>query len=463
MKKSGPKRSVSLRWAEDVAESTTPIFLLDAKRRLILFNRGCSDWTGWNADELLTQTCNYATEADPYSAAAVLSACAPPPEVWQGTPVVVPYFIPHRHDSPKAGQIHFRPVLDAAGKVVQVWGEWHNPQQASNSASASPAHVLHAELAALRHQVRNRYGEESVIARSAPMHRVLTQLKLARGAAGCVLLLGPTGSGREHLARVLHQRGPHAKQAFVPIDCRRTSSTELKRLLKQLRGERTELETLRAGTVFFRDIAAMPRDVQERLADWLADKRDSDPPRITAAASESLADEVEQDRFHRALYFQLTALVIEVPPLAQRSEDILPLAQYFLEEFNRLSDRQLTGFHPPAAEALSRYRWPGHVAELKAVVEAACLQSAGPLIEEADFPMAFRVGQDAQQLGPATSQRFQPLETVLESVEREQIRAVLLASRDNLTRAAELLGLSRPKLYRRMVALGMLPDEPPPE
>jgi DNA-binding NtrC family response regulator len=458
MKKSGPKRSTSLRWAQDLAESSTPIFLLDAKRRLMLFNRGCTDWTGWEADELLGQTCDYVTEPDSHSLQAVLAACAPPAEVWQGETVTAPCTIPHRKDSPQAGQIHFQPVLDAERHVVQVWGTWLAPQEFSSAPPPTPAHMLHAELAALRHQVRSRYEEDSVVARSAPMHRVLAQLKLARGGPGCVLFHGPSGSGREHLARVLHQRDPHAKQAFVPVDCRRTSSTDLKRLIKQIRGDRVELETLRAGTVFFREVAAMPRDVQERLSDWLFEKPDSQPPRIMAAVNESLSDFVDQDQFHRDLYFQLTALVIDVPPLVQRAEDILPLAQYFLEESNRLSGRQLSGFHPQAAEALSRYRWPGHIAELRTVIESAVQRATGPLVGEDDFPVSFRSGQDAQQLGPAPSPRIQPLEMILAAVEREQIQAALVASRDNLTRAAELLGMSRPKLYRRLEALGLMPD-----
>lgn len=460
MSNSGKRRSASVRWVSGLTDSATPVFLLDARRRLLVFNQGCAQWTGWNADDVLGEICDYVTEADSHSVDAVLSACAPPAEVWQGESADVPFFIPHRTESPRAGRIRFQPLLDADRKVVQVWGQFLPPQEPSLAASSTPAQLLHAELAALRQQVRRRYGEESVVADSAQMRRVLAQLAVARLSSDCVLFTGEPGVGREHLARVLHHHGSRTKQAFVPIDCRRSTSAELKRLLKHVRDDQTELETLRTGTLFLREVDATSADVQERLVELLAETSNSPSPRVMAATSEPLIDLVEQDRLLRDLYYRLTTLVIDVPPLAQRPDDILPLAQFFLEECNRHVDRQLSGFNPEALDALRRYRWPGHVAELRTTVETAAQQATGPLLAPADFPLSFRAGQDAQQLGPAATPRIEPLETVLEELERTHIQAALAASRENLSKAAELLGLSRPKLYRRLEALGLLPENP---
>ena len=119
---------------------------------------------------------------------------------------------------------------------------------------------------------------------------------------------------------------PDAATAFAAAaGGRRTSSAELKRLIKHVRDDQTELETLRTGTLFLREIDATPADVQERIVELLSEQSNSSSPRVMAATSESLIDLVDQDRFQRDLYFQLTTLVIDVPPLAQRPEDILPL------------------------------------------------------------------------------------------------------------------------------------------
>jgi DNA-binding NtrC family response regulator len=290
------------------------------------------------------------------------------------------------------------------------------------------------------------------------MRRVAAQLAAARHAAGCVLFTGEAGSGREHLARVLHARRPHGKRAFVPVDCQRASSTELKRLLKHLADDREEVEALRMGTLFLKNIASAARDVQDRLAEWLAAVAGDQGPRIMAATDCSLQELTERDEFHRELYFLLTTFVIEVPPLRKRSQDVLPLAQYFLEEGNRAAEKQLSGFSPDAMDALRRYYWPGNVAELREVVRAAAASAAGPLVTESDLPLAFRVGQENQRIGPPPAKPLLPLEATLEQVEREQIQAALAACRNNLSKAANLLGVSRPKLYRRLEALGLLPD-----
>ena len=293
------------------------------------------------------------------------------------------------------------------------------------------------------------------------MRRVLAQLAAARLGTESVLFVGEPGSGREHLARVLHAGGSHAKRAFVPVDCRRTAGTELKRILKHLDDDVQDVEALQTGVLFLADIAAAPRDVQDRLAEWLAGRTAERSPRIMAAAGQR--SELDCDEFHRELFYLLTTTVIEVPALRDRPDDLLPLAQFFLEETNLDAERQLGGFSPEAADELRRYRWPGNVAELREAVASAAAQATGPLVTPDDFPLSFRVGQDEQRLGPPLRQPILPLDAVLEQVEREQIQAALAACRDNLSKAAELLGMSRPKLYRRLEALGLsTPDSPDP-
>ncbi len=460
MAPSKSQQTHSLRWARLVAESDTPVFLLDAKRRLVLFNPGCTAQTGWKSDEVLGLTCDYVTEADSQSREALLAACAPPAEVWNGQLAEVPLFLPHRTATPVSMRLRFQPLLDAEQRVALVLGTILPMEESVSSVAATPAQILHAELAALRYQIHRRYGEETLIARSQPMRRVLAQLAIAAQSSGAVLFTGEKGTGREHLARVLHARGPLRKRAFVPVDCRRTESSELKRILKHLMDHDLDNDTLRTGTLFLKDIPFAGRDVQDRLADWLVTNTQPQAPRILAATDQPLKELADRDEFHRDLYYLLTPVVMDVPPLRHRTDDLLPLAQFFLEESHRVAEKQLTGFSPEAVEALRRYQWPGNVAELRDVIHSATPLATGSLVTPENFPLSFRAGQDAQRLGPLPAPQMLPLDVVLEITEREQIQAALSACRENLSKAAQMLGMSRPKLYRRLEALGLLPNQP---
>ncbi len=459
MAKSLPLPAGSTRWARWISNSGTPVFLVDPDRRLALFNQGCTEWTGWTAEEVLSRVCDYVTEPDSHDLAAVLAVCAPPPQAWQGQSVEVRAWLPHRSAPPRQVCIRFLPMLGSDGQVAAVWGEIAMTEALAAAAPTSIALALHAELGALRQSLRHRFGNEALIMKGPEMHRVLTQIECARQHRGAVLLVGERGVGREYLARVIHGQSLDANRAFVPLDCRLTSSAELKRVLKRLADDRTSLETLRPGTVFFRDVSAAPRDFQERLADWLTQRPSGEPPRVIASTDQTLSQLVEQDGFHRELYFLLTTLVIDLPPLRQRVDDVLMLAQHFLEEQNRGSDTQRGGFTDEAAEWLRRYHWPGNVAELRTVVASAVAHAENPLIGVGDFPLSFRSGRDAQRLGPPVS-RFLPLERSLEQVERAEIERALAATRRNVSQTAELLGLTRAKLYRRIAALGIPWDEP---
>ncbi len=319
---------------------------------------------------------------------------------------------------------------------------------------------LHAELAALRQLIRNRYQESNLVTQSPAMRRVLLQLAQAAKGNACALLIGEPGTGRQHFARLLHQRSTAAALAFVPVDCRHTDASELKRLIKQMRDDRRDLEILRTGTLLLQNIPEAPRDVQERLAEWLHGRAPDEPPRVLATSEVPLAPlAAVDDGFHRELYLELSTLTIEFPSLRERTEDIAPIAQFFLEHRNREAAVQLTGFAADVLQQFQQYRWPGNLAELRSIVETAAFQARGPQIHLSDLPMVFRVGQDAFRVAPPPILSVEPLDEVLARTEREQIQLALEASRGNLSRAAEMLGLSRPKLYRRLESLGLMNAE----
>jgi transcriptional regulator with PAS, ATPase and Fis domain len=154
---------------------------------------------------------------------------------------------------------------------------------------------------------------------------------------------------------------------------------------------------------------------------------------------------------------------IKVPPLRERMEDLEPLAQYFLEELNRDAAQQVGGFSDEVWRQLRRYNWPGNVEELSRVVREAREACTGSVIEDSHLPFSFRTGTSAQAIGPSQRLRSIPLDQLLEQVEREHIEQVLAECKDNKAKAAELLGITRPRLYRRMETLGIAGTPDPDE
>ena len=155
----------------------------------------------------------------------------------------------------------------------------------------------------------------------------------------------------------------------------------------------------------------------------------------------------------RELFYALTSIVISVPLLRDRPEDLPLLAQFFLEESNRGAEHQVTGFHDDVLQKFLRYNWPGNVGELRAVVIESRSLCRGPTIELEHLPFRFRTGVSAQSIGPVIRRRAEALDPLLLRVEKEQIEMALAESHHNKARAAELLGITRPRLYRRMEIL----------
>ena len=151
----------------------------------------------------------------------------------------------------------------------------------------------------------------------------------------------------------------------------------------------------------------------------------------------------------------MTSITIPVPPLRERTDELPLISQQLLEAHNRDQNRQVTGFAAEVLEAFRKYNWPGNVAELRSVIEEARAASKSSTIQASDLPYWFRAGIDAQAFGPSAAPQPRPLAPYLAEVETEQIRRALEQARNNKSLAAELLGLTRARLYRRMEALGI--------
>jgi DNA-binding NtrC family response regulator len=263
--------------------------------------------------------------------------------------------------------------------------------------------------------------------------------------------VGEAGTGKETLARVSHYRSPARERAFAALDCARLPAAVIARLLFGAPG---------VGAVYLREPACLPRELQLRLCEWLTlESGAGTGPRIFAGSRTALAEEVRSGRLLEELACALGTLVLEVPPLRQRRDDLPRLVERLLERAGQRDEQPAgaVGLTPAAWEVLRAYSWPGNLRELYAVLGTARARVSGspPRIDAADLPAALR----REQTPGGSPERPLPLLALLEQVERRLIELALRRARGNKTRAAELLSIWRPRLLRRLEALGIAAPE----
>ena len=442
-------------WLKD---TSVALFVLNSHKRLVFFNTGCERLTGWTPSDVMGRVCEYVSEADVFSSEALLASLAPPAMVWQGESVVVPARIARRESDPLESVVHFFPLTDIAQKVQAALGIIRPAVTGEGLTNVTTSQRLHRELAALRDSLRERFAEGSLISRSPSMRRVLDQLQLARQSSLPVLFVGEVGTGRESMARILHQTGEQNQLAFVPLDCRRLPAEHLEDTLKRLVSPQPN--SFQPGTVYLNQVDSLSRDLQRVILELMSSKG-SKSLRFMAASCGPLDPAVVSGDFLPELFFALTPITISVPLLRHRQDDLELLAQYFLEESNRGAATQITGFHDAVLEQFRRYNWPGNVGELRAVVIESRNACTGSVIESESLPFRFRTGAGGQSVGPVARSRLTPLDPLLLRVEKEQIELALAEARYNKAKAAELLGITRPRLYRRMEVLGIVDRDAP--
>lgn len=444
-----------------------PVFVVDSRRVVLFFNRGCERLTGWVAGDLIGKVCEVHSDGVPGEITTLLSALCPPSGIVPAS---------HRiHLLTCEGQsldrvAHFFPLapLDADPEKPEAlrWlGMIGLPQSPLRLAPISAESELHAELSALKSELRQRYSLTQVVARCSAMRRVLAQLQLAVASPTTIAFSGAAGTGKEHLARAVHYAGETRIRAFVPVDCRLPAKPLGAILGPLMNPDREELPipVLRVGAVLLQHVESLPREWQLKLAEQVDLSPSPDAVRWMLAAESAFDALVEGEQLLPAFRDHFGVLGVTLPNLRDRPEDLLLLAQQALEECNATHKlrKQLTGFSPDVWEQLRAYNWPGQLDELFAVVREAHLASAGPLVTVRDLPFRFRAGQDAQSIGPPPVLEQVPLEELLLRVEKEQIQSALTRAAGSKQLAADLLGIPRAKLYRRLESHGLWkPGEP---
>ena len=316
-----------------------------------------------------------------------------------------------------------------------------------------------------------------VVGKAPPMIEVYKFIARVADTDASVLLCGDTGTGKELVARLIHQNGPRAGARFVVVDCAALPATLLEsELFGAVRGAYTGadrdrpglLEAAPGGSVFLDEIGEIEPAFQLRLLRFLQDKevrpvgatasRRVDV-RVLAATNQDLPSLVAQGRFREDLWYRLNVAVLHLPPLRERREDIPLLAEHFLQEFARVYGRQMR-LDSSALRLLGEYPWPGNVRQLRHVLERLVILTPGPVVEAP----ALRAALEAYGLPdapPAAGPGGRALWSDLDALEREHIRKVLQATGGNKSRAAAILGIERKTLYRKLERMQSGPQRTP--
>jgi DNA-binding NtrC family response regulator len=359
---------------------------------------------------------------------------------------------------------------------------------------AAAQHVLEVQrlnyqVASLQREVRGQ-GFSGVVGQSAAMKQLFRQIDRVAPSDITVLVHGESGSGKELIARAIHERSPRHRRALVAVNCAAIPDTlQESELFGHEKGAFTgaterrtgRFEQADGGTLFFDEVAELSAGAQAKLLRVLqeqcftrvggADEISVDV-RVVAATHRRLADEVAAGQFREDLYYRLAVMELEVPPLREREGDIALLAHMFLEEFDAaLGQADERAFDLDALHALDRYAWPGNVRELRNAIHRASVLAPTSLVRLSDLPPVLQTGEtSAVQQPPAPDTSDAPAEKpaehtpppltiprgmTLEDLERLAVVQALHRNRDNISATARELGIGRSALYRKMDAYGL--------
>ncbi|MCL2117187.1 MAG: sigma 54-interacting transcriptional regulator [Planctomycetaceae bacterium] len=477
-----PKHVSVSRFSRLLQELTVPVYVLDEKQTLIYFNDALVQWANVDADALIGLICRYHTSTSRLHHEIVAASLAAPPEVERGLRTEAVLAV----DAVKETRYRRAEFLPLAlgdgmfGTLVLVDSTDLSPEEAASLSSSMKtgdvtvetlqARELHRTLFALRRHQAGRYRFEALIGHTPVMHQARQQAMLAAETIVPVLIVGPPGSGRETLANAIHYgRDGEQSGGVIPVDCHALPSELIDSTIHAFYRRYAKSDRQKRHTLLLNNADLLEPGPAELVASVIA----NNPGNMRIIGTSPLEPSDWQN--HPELPYRLATIMINLPPLTERRDDIPLLAQWFLEQHNaralaedkksgkplsHVTVAQRTGFAADALDLLTLYHWPGNLDELIQVVAESHANAKGTLVRASDLPVRLRQAADAQSVRYVEEQI--DLENYLQTLELELIQRALKVARGNKAKAARLLGMTRPRLYRRLEQLG-LAEMPTPE
>ncbi len=420
------------------------VFTIDTQKRITSFNRAAETITGFTQQEAIGQFC-----FDIFRADICEKKCALAGTLSTETPQInLPARIITKEGEQKPIRLSTNILRDQDGTIIGGVETFRDL----------------SELEELRRQIEQRYVKEDIVGKHPRMRALLSFLPDVAESGSPVLIQGPTGTGKELVARAIHNLSPRSNGPFIAVNCAALPESLLEaELFGHVKGAFTGAVRDKSGyfleadqgTLFLDEIGAASFAFQSDLLRVLenheftpvgATRSVQSDFRILAAANTPLRELVERGEFREDLFYRLNVVTLELPPLKERREDIPLLADRFIAQLNLQQGRDIQGLSPKALNALLSHPFSGNIRELRNAIEFAFIACKGPLIELEHLPP--EIGHQATS--HSTELSDQDLE------EAEKIRTVLERCRHNREHAAKTLGISRSTLWRRMKRLGLL-------
>ena len=324
--------------------------------------------------------------------------------------------------------------------------------------------LLKKEVARLKKEVESRYQFHSLIGKSPPMQKLYELIERISNSTSNVLITGESGTGKELAAKAIHYNGIRREGPFIPVNCAAIPETLLEsELFGYKKGAFTDAKTDKKGlmaeaaegTIFLDEITEISLMLQAKLL-RVIEEREIRPlgdtnsylidVRIISASNRDMKDLIHQGRFREDLYYRLKVIDIELPPLRERREDIPRLVEHFINRFGNETKRRISGASEEALRILIKYSWPGNVRELENIIQRAMVLCQHEVILPEDLPSSMlREPNEESLLEKGLHEKY-----TMDQLEKEYIKKVLIKVGGNKSKAAEMLGLDRKTLYKKI-------------
>ncbi|HOC29074.1 MAG TPA: sigma-54 dependent transcriptional regulator [Treponemataceae bacterium] len=319
----------------------------------------------------------------------------------------------------------------------------------------------------LEREVENRKSFEHIIGKSPAMMKVFEVLKRVAPTKASVLITGESGVGKELIADALHNLSPRKDNPFVKVHCAALAESLLEsELFGHEKGsftgavsrKRGRFELAHSGTIFLDEIGEIDQTVQIKILRVLQEKKFERvggedtlevDVRVVTATNRDLEKEIAEGRFREDLYYRLNVVRIHVPPLRERKDDLPLMITSFVHEFAEENGKKIEGMDPKARSALYAYDWPGNVRQLRNCIESAVVMTSGTVITLDDLPPSIRSGAEVPSL-------LIPVGVTMAEAEKQVILQTLSANSGNKSKTAEILGIGRKTLHRKLDEYGVV-------